>query len=127
MRYHGFTHFAMAVAKMLGFDLCPRLSDLGDRKLYLAHNVPVPQRLEPVVERVRIGRSAKAGWEDLLKVVGSLQNGYFSATTILDRFGSAARGTPTYESGRSSANFCVRCSSPISSSTPPFGASFNKS
>jgi hypothetical protein len=23
---HGFTHFAMALAKLIGFDLCPRLA-----------------------------------------------------------------------------------------------------
>src|SRR3546814_2221528 len=29
---HGFTHFAMAIAKLLGFALCPRLTDVGGRK-----------------------------------------------------------------------------------------------
>jgi TnpA family transposase len=117
---HGFTHFAMAVAKMLGFDLCPRLSDLGDRKLYIPHNIPVPTRLEPVVERLRLGRSAKAGWNDLLKVVGSLQNGYARRQPFSS--GSEARRgePPPMNAGRSSASCCVRCSSPISSSTPAF-------
>ena len=32
---HGFTHFAMALAKLVGFDLCPRLAGLKKRRLYL--------------------------------------------------------------------------------------------
>lgn len=32
---HGFTYFAMAAAKLLGFDLAPRLADLASRKLHL--------------------------------------------------------------------------------------------
>jgi len=96
---HGFTHFAMAVAKLLGFDLCPRLTDVGGRKLYLPKGIPVPDRLEPMVERVTVGRAARSGWDDLLKLVASLKAGYGSASTIIDRHGSAARGMPVYECG----------------------------
>src|SRR3546814_7878812 len=45
---HGFTHFAMAIAKLLGFDLCPRLTDVGGRKLHLPRGIPVPARLAPM-------------------------------------------------------------------------------
>lgn len=96
---HGFTHFAMAVAKLLGFDLCPRLTDVGGRKLYLPKGIPVSDRLEPMVERVTIGRAAQSGWDGLLKLVASLKAGYGSASTIIDRHGSAARGMPVYECG----------------------------
>ncbi|WP_339507094.1 Tn3 family transposase, partial [Pseudomonas sp. EA_15y_Pfl1_P102] len=39
---HGFTHFAMGLAKVLGFDLCPRLAGFSGRKLYLPRGVAVP-------------------------------------------------------------------------------------
>ncbi len=32
---HGWTDAAMGIAKLLGFDLCPRLRDLAERKLFL--------------------------------------------------------------------------------------------
>lgn len=96
---HGFTHFAMAAAKLLGFDLAPRLADLATRKLYLPHDVSVPQSLEPMVVRVKISRLAKEGWDGLLHVIMSLKSGHSSAATIIDRHGSAARGTATYEAG----------------------------
>ncbi len=96
---HGFTHFAMAAAKLLGFDLAPRLADLATRKLYLPDGVAVPQTLEPMVVRVKVSRLAKEGWDSLLHVIMSLKTGHSSAATIIDRHGSAARGTATYEAG----------------------------
>ena len=32
---HGYTDFGMAMGKLLGFDLCPRLSHLRDRRLHV--------------------------------------------------------------------------------------------
>ena len=46
---HGFTHFAMALAKIVGFDLCPRLARLKHRKLYLPKGLEVPPILRPIV------------------------------------------------------------------------------
>src|SRR3546814_282694 len=89
----------MAIAKLLGFDLCPRLTDVGGRKLHLPRGIPVPARLEPMTERITVGQTARAGWDDLLKLVTSLKAGYGSASTIIDRHGSAARGMPVYECG----------------------------
>lgn len=96
---HGFTHFAMALAKLLGFDLCPRLAGLSRRKLYLPKGLTVPARLEPIVQRVSFGRQTRDGWDGLLRVAASLKEGYGSVATILDRNGSAARGSPVFEAG----------------------------
>src|SRR3546814_10240419 len=74
--------------------LCPRLTDVGGRKLHLPRGIPVPARLEPMTERITVGQTARAGWDDLLKLVTSLKAGYGSASTIIDRHGSAARGMP---------------------------------
>jgi TnpA family transposase len=64
---HGFTHFAMALAKLLGFDLCPRLAKLKRRKLYLPRGLDVPEVLRPCVAETvsrrasaRLGRTAAA-------------------------------------------------------------------
>ena len=96
---HGFTHFAMGLAKLLGFDLCPRLAGFSGRKLYLPRGVVVPAQLEPIVERVPLGRAARSGWDGLQHIAASLQGGYGSASTIIERHGSAARGNPVYECG----------------------------
>ena len=41
---HGFTHFAMALAKLVGFDLCPRLARLEKAKALPAERARRPGR-----------------------------------------------------------------------------------
>ncbi|AOR81165.1 hypothetical protein BES08_30280 (plasmid) [Novosphingobium resinovorum] len=52
-----------------------------------------------MVERIRISRAARQGWDGLLHLVLSLKAGDGSAATIIERHGSAARGMPVYEAG----------------------------
>jgi len=42
---HGHTDFAMALARLLGFDLCPRLKDLKQRHLFLARGMTIPAEI----------------------------------------------------------------------------------
>ena len=48
---HGYTDFAMALAKLLGFDLCPRLKSLRERRLHIPPGMRVPDEIESIVER----------------------------------------------------------------------------
>ncbi|RQS14599.1 hypothetical protein DIE07_04755 [Burkholderia sp. Bp9002] len=41
---HGYTDFAMGLARALGFDLCPRLAHLRDRRLHGASVSPTAGR-----------------------------------------------------------------------------------
>lgn len=93
---HGFTHAAMALAKLVGFDLCPRLAKLADRKLYVPKDITVPTSLEPIVNRHVSWRSIERHWDPLIRVAASMSSGWCSASLTLDRFGSAAQGNPTY-------------------------------
>ena len=47
---HGYTSAAMAVAKLLGFDLCVRLRNLAERMLYLPASIELPEQLHPPAE-----------------------------------------------------------------------------
>jgi TnpA family transposase len=96
---HGFTHFAMALAKLVGFDLCPRLARLKHRKLYLPKGLEVPSILRPIVAETVSRRTIGRGWDGLLRLGASVKHGWSSATDALDRFGSAARGDPVHASG----------------------------
>jgi TnpA family transposase len=96
---HGFTHFAMALAKLVGFDLCPRLAKLKRRKLYLPKGLEVPEILRPLVAETVSRRAIGKGWDGLLRLGTSVKHGWCSATEALDRFGSAARGDPVHASG----------------------------
>jgi len=93
---HGYTNPAMAIAKLLGFDLCPRLRDLAERKLYLPRGFNVPEGLEAVTVR-RVSMAAiERGWDELLRLAASIRSGRVSATLALQRFGSAAQGDPLH-------------------------------
>ncbi len=45
---HGYTSVGMTVSNLLGFDLCPRLRDLAERKLYLPRGFASPEGLASV-------------------------------------------------------------------------------
>ena len=96
---HGFTHFAMALAKAVGFDLCPRLANLKKRKLYLPRGLDVPAVLQPCVAETVSRRTIARGWEEFLRLAASVKHGWDSAAAALDRYGSAAAGDPVYNAG----------------------------
>lgn len=76
---HGYTNAAMAIAKLLGFDLCVRLRQLAERKMFLARGDTVPEALERLtVGKVSLGK-IRAGWMDLLHLVASIRQGRLTA------------------------------------------------
>lgn len=96
---HGFTHFGMAFAKILGFDLCPRLADLKDRKLYVPRRFNMPATLAEIASPTVRMADIHEGWDDFLRLAASVKSGRCSATFALDRFGSAARGERLFKAG----------------------------
>lgn len=93
---HGYTNVGMAVSKLLGFDLCPRLRSLSERKLYLPRGVTAPKGLAAVIAYEISVKAIRDGWDELLRLVASIQTGRVSAVVALQRFGSAARGDPIF-------------------------------
>lgn len=87
---HGYTNVAMAVAKLLGFDLCPRLRELSERKLYLPRRLDTPEELERVLVKEVALTTIRKGWDELLRLVASIRSGRVSANVALQRFGKAA-------------------------------------
>lgn len=86
----------MAIAKLLGFDLCPRLRDLAERNLYLPRVFSIPEGLEPATVR-RVSLTAiERGWDELLRLAASIRSGRLSASLALQRFGAAAQGDPLH-------------------------------
>ncbi|MFP3556991.1 Tn3 family transposase [Paraburkholderia sp. SIMBA_049] len=93
---HGYTNVGMTVSKLLGFDLCPRLRNLSERKLHLPKGVAAPEGLATVVAYEISIKAIRAGWTELLRLVASIQAGRVSAIVALQRLGSAAQGDPMY-------------------------------
>ncbi|MEO7056911.1 MAG: Tn3 family transposase [Caldimonas sp.] len=93
---HGVTNVAMAIAKLLGFDLCPRLRDLSERKLFVPRGWPVPESLEGITVRKVSVKAIERGWDDLVRLVASIRAGKVSAAHAIHRLGSAAVGDPLH-------------------------------
>jgi TnpA family transposase len=96
---HGHTDFAMAISKLLGFDLCPRLRNLSHRKLHVPKGFDVPEVLAGVVVQDVSIDALKSGWDSLVRVAASVETGKISAVLALDRYGSASRGDPIHQAG----------------------------
>lgn len=96
---HGFTDFAMRHARMLGFDLCPRLANLRDRRLHVPVAHAVPELLAAIADCDVRPDAIEAIWDELLRVAASVYSGRCCAVQALARFGSDARGQPVYDGG----------------------------
>lgn len=94
---HGYTNAAMAVAKLLGFDLCARLRNLAERRIYLPRSFELPDSLERLAIAPVSERAIAAGWDELLRLVASIRGGKLSAKEALEKLGSAAKGSPMHK------------------------------
>ena len=96
---HGYTDFAMSVAKLLGFDLCPRLYSLRDRHLHVPRGFDVPTAIADLVQHDVSLEPIRDAWDELLRLIATIEQGWRSATAVLERFGSDARGDRIYRAG----------------------------
>jgi TnpA family transposase len=96
---HGYTDFAMALARLLGFDLCPRLKELKQRHLYLPRHMAIPPEIAAVCEASVDTALIEKHWDTLVNLSASVMSGNASAVVALARFGSAAKGDPIYDAG----------------------------
>ena len=96
---HGYTDFAMSHARLLGFDLCPRLKELKQRYLFLPRGMAVPVEIANVCEATVNTELIEKHWDTLVHLAASVMTGNASAVATLARFGSAAKGEPLYEAG----------------------------
>jgi TnpA family transposase len=96
---HGYTDLAQGLAKLLGFDLCPRQHDMREQWLHVPRAWPEIPELEPILKRDVDLNDIHAEYDELLRVAASIDEGYSSATYLLERLGSAARGSRLHHAG----------------------------
>ena len=94
---HGYTNVAMTVAKLLGFDLCPQLRNLSERRLFLPKGMKVPDNLETAAVCDVSERTIIKGWDELLRLIASIRTGRVSAKFVLEKMGSAAQDEPLHK------------------------------
>lgn len=108
---HGVTHFSMGLGKLLGFDICPRLARLADRKLYVFKDTKVPEALEPIVSRTLSRRAIARGWDGLLRLAASTQGGWCSLFGLWSAIVRHLLACPSTMPDKHLGNFSGRCSS----------------
>jgi TnpA family transposase len=97
---HGYTEFAMAMAKLLGFALCPRLKRLSERKLYIPSGFKnIPDSLREIATPSISLKQIRSEWDNLVRLASSIETGHTSATVALARYGSASSDSPIYRAG----------------------------
>jgi TnpA family transposase len=90
----------MAIAQLLGFDLCPRLYSFRDRHLHVPRRFDTPASIADIVQHDVSLEPIRGGWDDLLRVASTIEQGWRTSTDVLERFGTAARGDRIYRAGR---------------------------
>jgi TnpA family transposase len=98
---HGYSAWAMGLAKQLGYDLCPRLKSFPDRRLHVprGNRIKIPTSLEDVVLADISIEDIENGWTEFSAVCDAVAAGRISAVLACERFGSASRGERAYKAG----------------------------
>jgi TnpA family transposase len=87
----------MTLARLLCFDLCPRLKALKDRHWFVRRGAEIPEAIRSICHAQVDVRKIADHWEAIGRLVASVHPGHGSATHALARFGAAVRGDPPYE------------------------------
>jgi TnpA family transposase len=88
----GYTDLVFALFDLLGMPFSPRLRDLGDGQLYkLKTDSTIYPRLDTrLTGRPDLTRLLE-GWDDLVRVAGSLKRGYVTASLLISRLHASPR------------------------------------
>ena len=87
----GYTELVFALFDLLGLQFAPRIRDLGAQRLYRLDSQPRKEGagtlLKGAVDRQRILQR----WDDLLRVAGSLQLGWVTASLLISKLQAGVR------------------------------------
>ncbi len=98
---HGYSAWAMGLAKHVGYDLCPRLKSFPDRRLHVprGNRIEIPESLKDVVLADISIEDIENGWTEFSAVCDAVAAGRISAVLACERFGSASRGEKAHKAG----------------------------
>ena len=69
----------MTLARLLGFDLCPRLKELKQRQFYVPRGFTIPEELRAITIATVNIETIEAQWDALVRVAASVHAGHASA------------------------------------------------
>jgi TnpA family transposase len=101
----------MALAKLLGFDLCPRLKALKDRHLFPPRGTAIRASVHEICSATVDLERIRSHWDETVHLVASVHSGHTSAVHVTARYGyrrlAAIRST---KPSSTSADYCAPCS-----------------
>jgi TnpA family transposase len=89
-----------ALAYLLGIKLMPRIRNWHDLVLYRPDKDAIYQHIDPLFGEVIEWRLIETHWQDLLRVVLSIQAGRISSVTLLRKLGNYSRKNRLYQAFR---------------------------
>lgn len=94
---HGYSETVLAAAAMLGFQMAPRIKDIKDKTLYRFERGPRYNYLDPIIKGTIRTHLIHAVWDDIVRVIASINTRKVSASLILSKFSSYARQNSLYQ------------------------------
>lgn len=94
---HGYTESVLGAASLLGFQLAPRIKDIKDKTLYRFERAPRFQHMDPIITGTIRTNLIHGTWDDLVRVIASIQTRRVSASLILSKLSSYARQNSIYQ------------------------------
>lgn len=92
----GYTELVSALYDLLGMRFCPRIRDIGSQQLYRTANIkmkPFPRLKDHVTEVINKQRVISS-WDEILRLVGSLQQGWVTASLMIQKLQAYPRQHP---------------------------------
>lgn len=94
---HGYTETVLASASLLSFQLAPRIKDIKDKTLYRFERGPNYEHLDPIIKSTIKTHLIHATWDEIVRVMTSIQTRRVSASLILTKLSSYARQNSLYQ------------------------------
>lgn len=84
----GYTELVFALFDLLGLQFSPRIRDLSDQRLYRMNRDTTYPNLEPLLKGTINTERILSRWDDMLRVVGSLKQGWVTASLFISKLQS---------------------------------------
>ena len=93
----GYTETVLAAGSLLGSQLAARIKDIKDKTLYRFERAPSYPNLDPIIKATIKTNLIHSSWDDIVRVMASIQTRRVSASLILRKLSSYARQNPLYQ------------------------------
>lgn len=96
---HGQSYIGFALSFLLGFDLLPRIKNIGSATLYVPYDMDL-QNIQPIIKDKIKFDLIEPYYDDCVRIVTQLRNGKSDAFSIIRQFSALNYGNPLFKALR---------------------------